>query len=359
MIQSIQIKNYQSHKNSVLEFESGINAVVGSSNNGKTAVLRAFNWLINNRPTGFSNVSYWDRDKNKKPKSEQSVTILRDNGDGVSRIRTKDYNGYELLSQEEVTKLEAVGTDVPETVSNFFNLNETNIQKQMDQPFMISESASEVARFFNKIIQLDIIDRVLSNAETKRRQNNQNIEKIKTDIKNNEEQLEELEWVDSAKILIENAWIIKSEIDIDNKSIENINNLLLDAEKYQSEIYNSKSYDDVNSLIVEIENQYRVLEDTKIDRERLYELVSKCDQLEKELSKQVDYTAVIAMMDDIQDLHTCIQDKIKEKITLDNILNEYDVCLKNIADYENEIKDLQSQMPDVCPLCGGELHAEI
>ena len=39
MIKSLEIKNVQSHKNSRLEFSPGINALVGTSNNGKSAIF--------------------------------------------------------------------------------------------------------------------------------------------------------------------------------------------------------------------------------------------------------------------------------------------------------------------------------
>ena len=41
MIKKISIKNIQSYRETELELSKGINAIVGSSNNGKTAILRA------------------------------------------------------------------------------------------------------------------------------------------------------------------------------------------------------------------------------------------------------------------------------------------------------------------------------
>ena len=64
MIKRIKIENIQSHKETELELSSGINAIVGSSNNGKSAILRAFYWLVYNRPLGVDNLlSHWAFDK--------------------------------------------------------------------------------------------------------------------------------------------------------------------------------------------------------------------------------------------------------------------------------------------------------
>ena len=49
MIRSINIKNIQSHKDTTLEFSPGINAIVGSSNKRKKAVLRALYWAVYNK----------------------------------------------------------------------------------------------------------------------------------------------------------------------------------------------------------------------------------------------------------------------------------------------------------------------
>ena len=54
MIKSLKIENFQSHKDSYLEFSNGINIISGKSNNGKTAILRALNWVITNRPQGIA-----------------------------------------------------------------------------------------------------------------------------------------------------------------------------------------------------------------------------------------------------------------------------------------------------------------
>ena len=356
MISSIRIKNYQSHKDSILNFSPGINAIVGSSDNGKTATLRAFNWVLNNRPTGFNNVSYWDRGKDKKPKTEQSVSIFKYNGDCVTRIRTKDYNGYEFYSQEEVTKLEAVGTDVPEEVSLFFNMNETNIQKQMDQPFMVSESSAEVARFFNRIIRLDIIDKVLSNAETVRRRNNKDIEELKNSIDKNIKDLEELNWVDKAQELTKEALELK-EVIIKNlvDDYSKINVLLTDAERYDEEIRNSRSYDEAIELMNSIEILYKEIEGLQYDKNNLSELIAKCDQFEKEVSEHIDLSYAVELMEDIEDLHNCILKKVQDRIALDKLLNEYEITLTNISDYGKEVDELGILLPDTCPLCGGEL----
>ena len=79
MIQSVHIQNFQSHKNSTLEFSPGVNIIVGTSDSGKTAIIRALRWVVWNRPSGDSLRSTWG--------GKTSVEICLDKG---SVERSKD-----------------------------------------------------------------------------------------------------------------------------------------------------------------------------------------------------------------------------------------------------------------------------
>jgi exonuclease SbcC len=61
MIQSIVLRNFQAHKNTEISLDKGITAIVGSSDSGKTSILRAFYWVLQNKPSGIQMVSYWNR----------------------------------------------------------------------------------------------------------------------------------------------------------------------------------------------------------------------------------------------------------------------------------------------------------
>jgi len=64
MIKQLTIKNFQSHKKTKLEFSDGVNIIIGQSDSGKTAIIRALNWVVNNKPSGDSFRSHWGGDTN-------------------------------------------------------------------------------------------------------------------------------------------------------------------------------------------------------------------------------------------------------------------------------------------------------
>ena len=53
MINSVVVRNFQIHKKTSIEFVSGVNIISGTSDNGKSSLIRAMRWVIENRPQGF------------------------------------------------------------------------------------------------------------------------------------------------------------------------------------------------------------------------------------------------------------------------------------------------------------------
>lgn len=51
-IKKVIIENFQSHKYSVIDFNEGLNAIVGPTDSGKTAVFRSLKWVLYNEPQG-------------------------------------------------------------------------------------------------------------------------------------------------------------------------------------------------------------------------------------------------------------------------------------------------------------------
>jgi len=74
MIDAIELKDWEGHKESVLELSDTVTVILGRSHNGKSSIIRAIDWVLNNRPVS---TVYFPRGK-KKP--ESSVSISTENG---------------------------------------------------------------------------------------------------------------------------------------------------------------------------------------------------------------------------------------------------------------------------------------
>jgi len=52
LIRSLEIENFQSHELTKLDLHKGLNVIVGPSDQGKSALIRALRWLCYNEPKG-------------------------------------------------------------------------------------------------------------------------------------------------------------------------------------------------------------------------------------------------------------------------------------------------------------------
>jgi DNA repair ATPase RecN len=154
MLDRIQITDFQCHDKLRIKFDPQITAIVGPSDTGKSAVIRALKWVATNRPRGVGFI--------RDGQIEASVKVRID-GDDVARNKGGRKPPYTLkVPDGREVHFKAVGTDVPETIQECFNLGPENFQGQHDAPFWFSLTAGEVAKELNRIVDLEAIDTVMA-----------------------------------------------------------------------------------------------------------------------------------------------------------------------------------------------------
>jgi len=346
MIKKISIKNIQSHKNSVLEFDEGINAIVGSSNNGKSAILRALYWVVYNRPLGIDNLlSFWATDKKGNQIEPMSVLVENDRGI-ITRFRSKDKNQY-IINDEE---LNVVKTDVPEQVENLLSLSDTNIQKQQDAPFLLSLSSGQIAQYFNKIVRLDIIDRVLSNAENQRRKTNQEI-KTNLELKSEfESKCEKYFWLDSVEKFILKYEKISKKYDDLKEQVDLLDEQIELYQKY-SDIQKKYGFiSDANKKALEIK---KLNEKTEYMVYKINSISSDLDRYENCKRKGYDFSQPKKIIDEIKKLNN---QKVSDEINfIQEKINLFEYAKGFIKSQNEYIVGLKKQLPEICPICGSKM----
>ena len=348
MIDKIKIENIQSHKNTELNLSNGINVIVGSSNNGKSAILRALYWAIYNRPLGIDTLcSHWALDDKGKQKSDMKVTITK--GDDVLiRKKSKDSNLYSINDKV----LEAIKTDVPNEVKEFFKLNETNIQKQQDTPFLVSSSNYEVAKYFNSIARLDVIDKVLSYTEQTKRKVRYKIEDMETQSKEYETLIDSYKWVDSIVPKLEEYEQVDSEFNKLNSEFKTISISIIDYENYLAKINSVKSVLDVKEAISEYDNISKEIEQKEYELNEITNTISKYDKLINKVKVFTDIKDVSDKIATYDKLCTKVS-TIKQSIdSITDTLDSYRYYTKLIESKLSEVDKLKKQLPTICPLCG-------
>lgn len=149
MIEKIILTNFKVHKSTALKLGPKVTTIVGPSDAGKSTVVQALKWAALNYPSGDGFLRHGE--------SKVEVDVIAD-GRHVQRRKGSGGNAYELDGQI----LKAFGTGVPADVSNVLGLHEVNFQSQFDPPFWMMDSAGEVSRNLNRIVNLSIIDSSLA-----------------------------------------------------------------------------------------------------------------------------------------------------------------------------------------------------
>lgn len=294
MITKIEIKNFQSHKNTVLEFDKGVNVICGESDNGKSAVIRAIRWVVENQPQGTEKInSNWNEDF----KEPLSVKLYTEKG-YVERIRDKKRNGYNICKNgEKEIVLDAIGKGVPKEVTDFLNVSDVNFQFQLDPPYLLTKSAGEASKYLNEIVHLDSIDKIMSIADSDKRQLSSEQKIVESDIKKLEEELKNTEWIDEAE------------------------RLYTRVSKYDEHISSSND-----------------------------ELIGLNEQIsEHESLKIVDLTKQKELVEKIESI------SVPDISELDEDIKEYELRNEEILKLNKEREELKARMPAICPYCGNPI----
>ena len=308
MIKSVEIDNFQSHEESVLEFSGGVNVILGPSDSGKTAIIRALRWLVWNRPSGEAFRSNWGGDT--------SVKLELEDGTVVVLSRSKSSNIYTISAFPEtgavISELKAIKTDVPEEVTLLLNLNEINLQQQLDRPFLLDDSPGEVAQHFSKIANLEAIHRGTRAVQGWLRSLEQDIASGEDNLSRLKEDLEQYDHLEELE-----GWVTTLE------GLEREQNAIT---KSQSEL--RIIIDDLAEVEEEI-HAYKAILGADEPVERLLKLAKKKKDLEQQ----------------------------RREIT--KVVQAYSLTQDDIESTKRELNELQDEFkevfPDVCPLCGQEV----
>ncbi len=358
MIQSLELQNFQSHKKTSIQFSQGINSIVGISDSGKTALLRGLNWVINNRPLGLSFVSHWNRDKDGEPVKSTFVRVINDKGiierrkGKIKKIdHTEKFNGYVLDSDKY---LEAVGTSVPDEVAKMFNLDEVNFQGQFDPSFLLSNSAGEVARFFNSTIRLDLIDRILSKADSKRLETNKDKKKLEVEQETINKEIEKFDWLDDAEQLANRI----EKIDLRIIESRNIYSLLEEQISEHQKYLEDISIQEVILSAEPIVNRIMAIQESleqKTERlERLQNLYGSYIE-QNNIIGSADFSLSEKIITQIDTVNEKIRNKEELLESLKESIEDYKEQGLNISEYGRLIKELNKQLPEKCPTCGKKM----
>lgn len=214
-IKTVILENFQSHKNSVIEFNNQLNVIVGPSDSGKTAILRGIKWALYNEPSGDYFI--------KEGESYCSVTIIFSDSTRIKRYRSKSKNAYYLYdANNNETKFEGFGTSVPEEIINITGIQKIlldqdhssaiNLSDQLDGAFLLSERGAIRANSIGRLVGVNIIDDSLRETLKDVRNLSGDKRHINQQVVELEDELIEYEYLGDLQDRIDNLEIIRNKI---------------------------------------------------------------------------------------------------------------------------------------------------
>lgn len=221
-IEKVILENFQSHKNSVIEFDSQLNVIVGPSDSGKTAILRGIRWALYNEPSG----DYFIREG----ESECSVTIVFNDGTKIKRYRSKTRNSYFLYdSNNNETKFEGFGISVPQEIIDKTGIKKIlldsdlssaiNLSDQLEGSFLLSERGSTRASSMGRLVGVNIIDDALRETLKDSRNLASNKRNIDENILELEKELTEYDYLEELGKKINDIEVIRDKIQIKSNTL--------------------------------------------------------------------------------------------------------------------------------------------
>ena len=185
-IKTIELTNFMNHVYTKIDLEDGINLITGSSDNGKSAILRAlYSVFLDKHDSG------WIRDGEK----EYTVKITFFNGDTFERTKGKRNILKKTTFGGETTIAQSYGKDMPEDYKKFLGvIPETSdgplpFSFQKKDIFLVDKKELSLGQEISVLLQVDDLEKGASNlkkeitrfnTQTKDLQNDK--QKLETDL---------------------------------------------------------------------------------------------------------------------------------------------------------------------------------
>lgn len=341
MIKKHKIKNYQSHKNTELEYVPGVNIIIGESDKGKSSIYRNFRWGVWNKP---SKVSRWC----KKPDTESLLEF--DNG-VVHRKKISKFDGYN-------DEFKALRGSVPDEIKNIHNLSEINFQSQHDSHFLITETPGNVAKKLNEIVDLEVIDSSVKAATSNLNSIEKSIKSLESDIENDERELEGLKWIDYFENLLQQQSDTSKSIFELIEKINSLDEILDDLFDIDTQIGGFKESEKLIGFLTQAVELDVGIETKKAFIDNLSHSIENVKNINEKLDVDFDFELFENFVSGYQHAGNKILGIDENYDVLRSLCKDLNFKSKEETSYQitaNELQEsFESQFPDVCPLCGAE-----
>lgn len=341
MLEKLMIQNFQSHSKTVVEFDENVTTIVGSSDVGKSAIIRSLSWVSRNTPNGNAFI---------KDGSDGAAVRLFVDGHRIVRRRSKSENFYGLDDHE----FKSFGSGLPDPIADVLKIGDLNFQEQHDAPFWFSLTAGEVSRRLNSVVDLGMIDDAIGRSGQCVRRLSEDSRVLQEQVEKVAKQLEELTWVDEADAFLRKIEKLQKRARVTFDNIETLGGLIGQVHSRRIEVHSNQMFVDESADVIKLLD--------KVDgRRRQVVLISRIIDDLKKCESAVSRRSEIPEVD-------ALEEKIRQIGRLESTVVRMEKCLQTVdrnrkrkQEADEELRRLQEELdsiPLICTECGRPLEEE-
>lgn len=320
LLRKLIVENFQSHEHTELVFSPGLNVIVGPSDYGKSALVRALRWLFFNEPKGANFIRVGAR--------TCRVTVEMDDGTRITRLRTTGGRNQYLLRKpgEEEKTFEGFGNEIPPEVIESSGMRkviiddknrvELNFGGQLEGPFLLTDNGAVRAKVIGQLGGVHILDWAQKSTATDLRRLREEEGQLNASIKD-----------------LEDALHAYDHLPLLEERIRRLESLFCMIEEISRKI----------EALTEIAEQWRELKSALESIDRLLNVLSSVEQAEGEIQRlealAKEYVYLSSLAEDLQRVDVQLR-QAKSFLVGTRHVPELENCLENIEGLNRELQEL-------------------
>jgi len=370
-IKTIELFNFMNHVNTKIDLADGINLVTGSSDNGKSAIMRAlYSVFLDKHDSG------WIRDGEK----EYTVKITFVNGDTFERTKGKKNILTMTPFGGETKTAQSYGKDMPEDYRKFLGyIPETSdgplpFSLQKKDVFLVDKKELSLGQEISVLLQVDDLEKGASNLKKEITKYNTQTKELQSDKQKLETELEQFDDLDRKLKLVEDLDEILSVHKELSDLVHRKQSTLITCRDIYNEVVNITTklkqvknvYKLLSTELLEIENQQLIVDEKNSMIHDAISIIERIEEIEKDkivanefvngvlgqtVTLIVETDTIITNKRDMLDEVNSIEEETQ---SIDGFIN---TLQSEIENYDREINTLiekQKTTTSVCPTCEGD-----
>lgn len=286
-LKKVQIRNFQSHRDTEVHLVPGINLIVGTSDIGKSAFMRALNLAMHNEVPNREFVTYGEKD----------ATVILEFSDGtvVERVKGSTKNAYyATLPDGTRIEKEKLGntTNIPEEI--YKALGSPPIDKkhgplayadQHSPLFLVSLTPTELPRCISELTGLDDYETAALDLAKNARRFDRKVKEVKDRITSIEAELEqyqgldaEIQAYDEMSKLIDEAEAARIDAEDAENRLQEYNLILEQGRQIIADINEAKK-------VLVVEPDFNSAKELESEIDRMLDALSEHSEIEEQIDQ--------------------------------------------------------------------------